>query len=102
MIDDEFFETQTQGSPLRPDGKPCRVAFIVKAMNLYQILDETLVDLYLKSARSEDIESTLTRILEINGNLQAWNKSLPGHLQLQHAAEDDEVLQRQAIVLRVR
>ncbi|KNG91010.1 hypothetical protein ANOM_000780, partial [Aspergillus nomiae NRRL 13137] len=102
MIDDEFFETQTIGSPCRPDGRPCKVAFFVKALQLYQILDEILVDLYLNNAKDEGIESKLMRILQIDGKLQAWNKSLPEYLHPRHAAEDDEILKRQAIVLRVR
>ncbi|KAE8135062.1 fungal-specific transcription factor domain-containing protein [Aspergillus pseudotamarii] len=102
MIDDEFFETQTTGSPFRPDGRPCRMAFVVKAMELYQILDEILVDLYLKTSKDEDIESKLMRILQIDSNLQAWKKSLPEFLHPRANAEADAILKRQAIVLRVR
>ncbi|OGM48376.1 hypothetical protein ABOM_003368 [Aspergillus bombycis] len=102
MIDDEFLDAQTIGSPFRPDGRPCKMAFFVKALELYQILDEILVDLYLKNAKDEGIESKLIRILQIDGKLQAWNKALPEHLHPRHAAEGDEILKRQAIVLRVR
>ena len=102
MLDDVFFEAQTDDSPIRPDGRPCRMAFFVKAVELYQILDEILVGLYLKTARNEDMESKLVHILEIDSKLQAWNKSLPEHLRPRHAAGNDEISKRQAIVLRVR
>lgn len=107
MIDDELLETQEKGSPLRPDGRPCKLAFSVKAMELYQILDDILLDFYLRSARSEDtrnegVEKMLIRILEIDSKLQAWNKSLPEYLQTQNLSEEDDVLKRQSIVLKVR
>lgn len=102
MIDDEFFESQTQGAPFRPDGRPCRMAFVVKAMELYQILDEILVDMYLKGSKDDDFESKLKNLLRIDGKLQAWKNSLPEFLRPRLAIEDDEILKRQAMVLRVR
>lgn len=102
MIDDEFFETQDIGSPIRPDGQPCIMAGAVKAMELYQILDEVLVDLYLNPNDSEDTKRRLIRILEIDSKLQMWNKSLPEHLQLGATATRDFLVERQATVLRAR
>lgn len=102
MIDDQFFETQVIGSPLRPDGRPCTMACVVKAMELYQILDEILVDLYLKTSKDEDIEIKLMHILQIDAKLVAWNKSLPDFLLPQNAAKYDSIVSRQAIVLRAR
>lgn len=60
MIDDEFLHVQTEGSHSRPDGRPCIMAFTVKAVELYQILDDVLVGLYLTSTREEELESKLT------------------------------------------
>ncbi|CAG7946564.1 unnamed protein product [Penicillium salamii] len=102
MIDDEFFPTQTESSSLRPDGRPCRMAFVVKAMELYHILDEILVELYLKAIPREDPESKLSNILRIDSRLQAWKISLPRHLYPHCACEDDKIIKRQAVVLRVR
>ncbi|KAK9364943.1 fungal-specific transcription factor domain-containing protein [Lipomyces kononenkoae] len=102
MIDDEFFETQRESSTMRPDGQPCIMAFPVKAMELYQILDDILVSLYLTSTRDEELESKLTQMLELDGRIQAWNRSLPDHLRSHSAVKGDAVLERQAIILRVR
>lgn len=102
MIDDEFFETQGIGSPIRPDGQPCIMAGAVKAMELYQILDEVLVDLYLNANDSEDTKHRLIRILEIDSKLQMWNRSLPEHLRLEATATRDFLVERQATVLRAR
>ncbi|KAB8225696.1 fungal-specific transcription factor domain-containing protein [Aspergillus novoparasiticus] len=102
MIDDEFFDAQEQGSEIRPDGRPCTIAFTVKAIELYQILDDLLVYLYLTPPRNEQQETRLTHILELDGRIQRWRSSLPQHLRNQSAPGGDAVLQRQAIVLRIR
>ncbi|KAE8380435.1 fungal-specific transcription factor domain-containing protein [Aspergillus bertholletiae] len=102
MIDDEFFETQTEGSILRPDGRPCIMAFTVKAMEFYQILDDILVTLYLKPDKDERFESKLTHILEIDARIQDWNKSLPDHLRAQSVTPRNGILGKQATVLRLR
>ncbi|GAT24927.1 C6 transcription factor [Aspergillus luchuensis] len=74
MIDDEFFETQDIGSPIRPDGQPCIMAGAVKAMELYQILDEVLVDLYLNPNDSEDTKPLLKQCSQ---NVHAYASVLP-------------------------
>lgn len=102
MIDDEFFEKQDEGSPIRPDRKPCIMAFIVKAMELYRILDDILINLYLTPPGIEQQEMRLTHILELDGRIQDWRKSLPLHLQHDPAPENDPLLRRQAMVLRIR
>lgn len=102
MIDDEFFEKQGEGSSIRPDGKPCTMAFIVKAMELYRILDDILIHLYLSPPKGEQQETRLTLILELDGRIQRWRASLPQHLQNHSASGEDPVLRRQAVVLRVR
>ncbi|KAE8381341.1 fungal-specific transcription factor domain-containing protein [Aspergillus bertholletiae] len=102
MIDDEFFEAQTEGSERRPDGQPCIMAFLRKAIELYRILDDVLVELYLTcSPREEGIESKLPHILEIDSRVQSWSKSLPSHLQMQTAATGNTIVDRQATVLRI-
>lgn len=102
MIDDEFFEKQDKGSPIRPDGKPCIIAFIVKGMELYRILDDILVNLYLTPPGIEQQETRLTHILELDGCIQRWRTSLPLHLQNGSGPDNDPVLRRQALVLRIR
>lgn len=102
MIDDDFFETLTEGSPIRPDGRPCMMAFAVKAIELYQILDDILVNLYLTPTKDEELDRKLNQILEFDGRIHAWNKSLPEHLRIQSATRNDPILLRQATVLRIR
>ncbi|KAL4737931.1 hypothetical protein BDV11DRAFT_206398 [Aspergillus similis] len=84
------------------NGQPCIMAGAVKALELYQILDEVLVDLYLKSSDPEDTERRLMQILEIDSKPQIWNRSLPEHLQFITTAKRDFLMERQATVLRAR
>ncbi|GKZ51933.1 hypothetical protein AbraIFM66951_008318 [Aspergillus brasiliensis] len=52
MIDDEFFEVQTEGSAMRPDGRPCNMSFAVKTLELYEIMNDVLVDLYMDASQT--------------------------------------------------
>ncbi|PIG89440.1 hypothetical protein AARAC_009872 [Aspergillus arachidicola] len=102
MIDDEFFQDQIEGSERRPDGQPCIMAFMGKAIELYRILDDVLVQLYLTcNPREEEMESKLPHILELDSRIQSWVKSLPSHLQIQTAATQNTIVYRQATVLRI-
>ncbi|KAB8207172.1 fungal-specific transcription factor domain-containing protein [Aspergillus parasiticus] len=102
MIDDEFFGTQTEGSASRPDGRPCILAFAVKAFEFYQILDDILINIYLTSTRQDEFETKLTHIFEIDGKIHGWKQSLPGHLQYPPNGNGDATVNRQMIVLRIR
>ncbi|KAI9043848.1 fungal specific transcription factor domain-containing protein [Aspergillus affinis] len=62
MIDDEFFETQLEGSEKRPDGNPYTLAFAGKAFELYQILDDILLEIYLTSKKEAGFEANLPNI----------------------------------------
>ncbi|GKZ36797.1 hypothetical protein AbraIFM66950_008029 [Aspergillus brasiliensis] len=53
MIDDEFFEAQTEGSATRPDGRPCNMSFAVKTLELYEIMNDVLVDLYMDASQTD-------------------------------------------------
>lgn len=78
------------------------MAFTVKAVELYQILDDVLVGLYLTSTREEELESKLTHILEIDGKIKAWKRFLPDHLQIQSTGKGDAISDRQATDLWIR
>ncbi|PYH87115.1 hypothetical protein BO82DRAFT_349623 [Aspergillus uvarum CBS 121591] len=102
MIDDEFIDTQATSSALRPDGKPCILAFAVKAFELYQLFDKILQKIYLGPNGGEDYENKLIPILEFDREIQAWEDSLPVHLRYHSSMTRDALTDRQAIVLRIR
>jgi hypothetical protein len=101
MVDDESFDTQAEASPTRAESSPRKVAFFIKAVELYEVLDDILTSFYLVPISSDEFESKLGKVLELDGQLQNWRGSLPGYL-LDRAANSDGILQRQAITLRIR
>ncbi|KAI3010038.1 transcriptional regulator family: Fungal Specific TF [Aspergillus niger] len=102
MIDDEFLDKQTTSSALRPDGKPCTLAFTVKAFELYQLFDIILQKVYLGSNGGEDYQNKLNPVLEFDREIQAWEESLPVHLRYHSGMTRDALADRQATILRIR
>ncbi|KAE8380074.1 fungal-specific transcription factor domain-containing protein [Aspergillus bertholletiae] len=100
MIDDEFLDSQTDSSAIRPDSQPAIMAFTVKTLELYEIMNDTLVELYMKTGERGDRVRELTRILELDERLQTWKKSLPS--QLQDCSTDHPIFQRQASITHLR
>ncbi|RAL13334.1 fungal specific transcription factor domain-containing protein [Aspergillus homomorphus CBS 101889] len=102
MIDDEFLDVQTTSSAIRPDGKPCTLAFTVKAFELYQLFDDILHKIYLSSTGGEDFENKLIPALDFDREIQAWEDSLPSHLHYHSSTTRDGLIDRQATILRIR
>lgn len=108
MIDDEFLDAQTIPNALRPDGQPAIVAFFVKALELYGIVEDVLQELYLNHSETSTKGAggnTLVSVLQFDDKLIEWLQSLPRQLQFSPAVvgEDEAlVFKRQRIVLRVR
>lgn len=104
MTDDEYLDIQNTPAAVRPDGSPTIVAFFVKAIELYGILDEVVSELY---GNGDFLEQTkhhdLTAILRFDDRLMQFVQSLPAHLQYLPAQLNEHlVLKRQQIVLRCR
>ncbi|KAM3502648.1 hypothetical protein MY10362_004717 [Beauveria mimosiformis] len=47
MIDDEFLDTQRQATASRPDGETSRVGFFIFSLELYSIVNDFLLELYM-------------------------------------------------------
>ncbi|GKZ29552.1 hypothetical protein AbraIFM66950_005390 [Aspergillus brasiliensis] len=78
------------------------MAFAVKAFEFYQILDEILVNIYLIATKEDEFTTKLAHIFEIDGKIQGWKTSLPGHLQYPPSGDSDATVHRQTMVLRIR
>ncbi|OJJ76872.1 hypothetical protein ASPBRDRAFT_201951 [Aspergillus brasiliensis CBS 101740] len=102
MIDDQFFEVQTEGSAMRPDGRPCNMSFAVKTLELYEIMNDVLVDLYMDASQTSQFQGRLSRTMEIDSKLQDWQSSLSGHLRWPLATRENSVIVRQALMMRIR
>lgn len=104
MIDDEFFGSQTEPSDIRPDGQPAIVAFFIKTIELYDIVNDILLDLYQGSTDAASKEMHyLTAALQFDDRLLRWARSLPEHLHYPPPNHDSSlVYERQRIVLHAR
>ncbi|KIY01104.1 uncharacterized protein Z520_02656 [Fonsecaea multimorphosa CBS 102226] len=104
MIDDEFLDTQHTPAAMRPDGQPAITAFFVKTLELYDIVNDVLLELYQGAA---DVTSKETRhlvaVLQFDDRLLQWLRSLPEHLKYSSNSRDEGIVyERQRIVLQAR
>ena len=104
MIDDEFLDSQAESAATRPDGRPTILAFFIKSLELYDIVNDILLELYQGSADTTSKETHhLVAVLQFDDRLLAWLKSLPAHLQYEnHDPKEALVYERSRIVLRAR
>jgi hypothetical protein len=104
MIDDEFLDTQTEPAAVRPDGGATVMAFFRKSLELYDIINDTLIELYLdpKDSRRKNVHH-LGLVLGLDQRLIEWAESLPSHLEYSLRAPDEALaFRRQRVVLRAR
>ncbi|KAF5003709.1 hypothetical protein FDECE_9759 [Fusarium decemcellulare] len=106
MIDDDFLDTQTKAAATRPDGRTTEVAFFIKSLELYRIVNDSLLRLYMgpkEEATIENDNDTLASVLQLDSRLTQWVRSIPCQLSTAFkAADEDFIFQRQRIVLRAR
>lgn len=106
MIDDEYLDTQAEPSPVRPDGNHTVVAFFVKSLELFDIVNDIQYELYAERPRASnrDAVGLLVSVLRLDSRLVQWAKSLPCHLQYHNPKNQNQSLvpRRQRVVLRAR
>jgi hypothetical protein len=104
MIDDEFLDTQRDPSAIRPDGGPAVLAFFRKSLELYDIINDSLIELYLdsKDPKGKELQN-IWAVVSLDQRLVDWAHSLPAHLQYGRDIPDEAlVFRRQRVVLRTR
>jgi hypothetical protein len=104
MIDEDFLDAQAKPTPVRPYGRTTEVAFFIKSLELYGIVNSSLLQLYMSPKERKVKENDfLTSILQLNSRLTQWARSIPQQLSCAHTSTDEDFLfQRQCIVLRAR
>ncbi|KAH1551910.1 hypothetical protein KXX59_007630 [Aspergillus fumigatus] len=103
MIDDEFLDTQVEGSPVRPDGRPCIMEFFVCQLELYDIMDDILLELYMgKEDRQKAVDAI--SIFKLDNSLANWTRGLSPQLHIDDTPPSDTtpLLRRLDIVNKVR
>jgi hypothetical protein len=104
MIDDEFLNTQRQPTARRSDGETPRVGFFIFSLELYSIVNDFLLELYMNPlSKAGKIRQSLSTVMGYDGRLEQWLNSIPEFLRWSpQYPVDDYILQRQRIVLRAR
>ncbi|KAG6996936.1 hypothetical protein FOFC_07909 [Fusarium oxysporum] len=104
MIDDEFLDTQSKPSAVRPDGGGTpTIAFFIKSVELYSIVNDCLLELYMQQPQNAgESVGHIASVLQFDDRLVHWMRSVPEGLLYPSPANANYILQRQRIVLRSR
>jgi hypothetical protein len=86
-IDDEYLTNDGEGSPIQPSGIPSKFAFLTHVITQCRLLERICNTLY--SGRQEDVSKQgltdipklLAMSIQLDGDLVAWQQTLPPHLQ---------------------
>jgi hypothetical protein len=114
MIDDEFLGRQANGVDTQPADQPPMMAFYVKSLHLYSIINDILLALYMghddttqkdnhNSIFYKTKSSDIARVFQLDQALMTWGQTLPLHLRLSSLeSAQNSTLYRQAVVCRAR
>ncbi|KAH6983975.1 C6 transcription factor [Ilyonectria destructans] len=100
MIDDEYLDQDVEPAAIRPDGKTTAVAFFVKTLELYSIVNDSLRELYMRPADEacKDHQQLLS-VLKLDNRLVQWAHSIPEQLcYISSKPQEDSAILRQSIV----
>ncbi|KAF5007797.1 hypothetical protein FDECE_5921 [Fusarium decemcellulare] len=104
MLDDEFLDAEIQPAPIRPDGNITIIAFFVKSLELFEIVNDIQYEIHQppKDANNREI-NRLISVLQLDNRLVHWAQSLPDHLGYNTIDQEEGlVFRRQRVVLRAR
>ncbi|KAH8805132.1 fungal-specific transcription factor domain-containing protein [Xylogone sp. PMI_703] len=109
-VDDQYIHDDSL-TPRQPAGNPSNTAFFIHTIELSKVIDGILRDLYGTNRRAPRQDTGLfesisqyqfiSRAVMLDGQLRAWWKDAPAHLQ-PDAIPDGRTFKRQQMVMRVR
>lgn len=104
MIDDDYLDIPIESSAVRPDGKPTEVVFFVKSLELYGIVNNSLLELYMRPREKlAHDQQVLASVLEFDSTLTRWAWTIPNQLcYTLEKTQQDFIIRRRSIVLRSR
>lgn len=113
-VDDQYIVNDSL-VPRQPSGRPSTTALFIHTINLVQIVDSILRDLYTtkkmpaktaKDTRSAKLSASQSHIVGhavlLDGDLRTWWDEVPIHLRPDSNTADGLVFQRQKIVMQIR
>jgi hypothetical protein len=113
-VDEEYTYSTSGAEVCQPADRPSMMAFFAKSVELYEIMNDILLSLYMPvpdecaedmygfyfSQESKEGERT---IFELDRALTKWSRSLPPHLRKSSVdASKNPIFYRQGIVIRAR
>ena len=128
-IDDELLTRFPHSPGSQPSDMPSRVECYIHAIKLQDILGQVLTSFYHQGSENEGVSASglgvdesqrrgisdagLQKLLDVDGQLDAWNRNLPAHLQVDSYSIENSSLGspgskrstifcRQATVLKAR
>ncbi|KAL4793685.1 C6 transcription factor [Aspergillus venezuelensis] len=113
-IDEEYYASANGTDAIQPAGQPSIMAFYAKSLELYEILNDILLNLYqpITDDNSDDVHDLYftigsnkdeLAIFELDRALTRWTRSLPAHLRgVSDPSPNAEIFYRQSVVLRAR
>lgn len=114
MIDDEFLSHQPGIEAVQPADQPSMIAFFVKTLQLYDIINDLLLTLYMgrdDNGQKDQYDfyfgqtesGDIATVYQLDRALMIWGQTLPSHLRLSSLESSrNATFMRQAIVLRAR
>jgi hypothetical protein len=113
-VDEDFIPSESGPEASQPPDRPSMIAFFAKTLELYDIMNDVLLNFYKQSADDSGenmhdlyfnsvIGEGAQTIFEFDRCLARWTRSLPVHLRGDSsAASVNPIFYRQSIVLRAR
>jgi hypothetical protein len=113
-VDDEFIIPDSAAESSQPVEKPSMMAFYIKTLELYEIMNDVLLSLYKPVAddSADDIHDFYFNkaisegertIFDLDRALTRWTRSLPDHIRPGSSiGSDSSIFFRQSIVLQAR
>lgn len=113
-VDDEFIISNSTAELSQPEGKPSVMAFYIKTLELYEIMNDVLLSLYKPVVEdspddvhdfyfNNSVSEGERTVFDLDRSLNQWARNLPAHLCPGSSSRSDSpIFFRQSVVLQAR
>lgn len=115
MIEPEIIRETKSSTSFHPGTPTSMMAFFIHSLQLYDIINDILLELYMPDDQGEQKSSQdlvpeqlygsfdMAAILKLDGDLMKWGRTLPPHLRVSRTeSSESRIYWRQAVVCRAR
>ncbi|KAJ5676460.1 uncharacterized protein N7477_002093 [Penicillium maclennaniae] len=113
-VDDEYIISSSTAEPAQPVEKASMMAFYIKTLELYEIMNDVLLSLYKPAAEDSPtdvhdfyfntaVSEGERTVFDLDRSLDRWARNLPAHLCPGSSSRSDSpIFFRQSVVLQAR